>query len=100
MTDRGTSYIGYDDVPLERFENFTLPPMPAKDVVLLLAGISPWDYSRIDLPPDVAAEVRKLLVDGMMPENPKAERAEIEAFVDGAVADVRATITPPAPLSA
>jgi hypothetical protein len=91
MTD-GTSYIVYDDIPLERFENFVMPPMPAKDVVMLLAGVSPLDFSRCELSPKIAAEVRKLLVDNLMPENPKANRAEVEVFVDSAIAEVRAAL--------
>jgi hypothetical protein len=92
MTE-GVSYIVYDDIPLERFENFVLPPMPALDVVKMLAGVSPFDGSRCELSPDVASEVRKLLVDSMMPENPAANRASVEAFVDEAVAEVRAALS-------
>lgn len=91
MTE-GVTYIVYDDIPLERFENFVMPPMPAKDVVMMLAGVSPFDFSRCELPADTAAEVRKLLVDGMMPENPNADRAAVEAFVDNAIAEVRASL--------
>ena len=89
----GVSYIVYDDVPLERFESFHMPPMPAKDVVLMLAGIWPFDYSRVALPVGVAAEMRKLLVDGLMTKNPAASRAEIETFVDDRVAEVRAALS-------
>lgn len=88
----GTSYIVYDEIPLERFDNFVMPPMPAKDVVMMLAGVSPFDHSRIELEPDTASEVRRLLVDGMMPENPNASRAEVEKFVDDAVAELRQAI--------
>lgn len=87
---KGTSYIVYDDIPIERFENFAMPPMPAKDVILMLAGVSPLTYERIQLPPSAAAEVRRILIDNMMPENPNAERAEIENFVDERIAEVRA----------
>jgi hypothetical protein len=92
MAERGISYVSYDDVPLERFENFVLPPMPAKDVVMLLAGVSPFDYSRCELSPDTAAEVRRVLVDGMMSENPSAARSDLESFVDNAVAELRAAL--------
>lgn len=84
MTGNGTSYIVYDGIPLEKFENFVLPPLPAKDVVVLLAE----DI----LSADIASEVRSRLIDAMMPENPTADRAEIEAFVDNAVAEVRAAL--------
>jgi hypothetical protein len=93
MAKNGNSYIVHDDIPLERFENFCMPPMQAKDVVLLLAGVSPFDYSRCELSPDVAAEVRRLLIDNMMPENPDADRAEVEDFVDARVTEVRAALT-------
>jgi hypothetical protein len=90
MSENGTAYVVYDDIPLESFDNLCLPPMPAKDVVVLLAEDR--------LSPAATVEIRTRLIDAMMPENPNADRGEIEAFVDSAIADVRAIINhSPAP---
>jgi hypothetical protein len=87
MAENGKSYVVFDNIPQERFESYCFPPMPAKDVIVLLAGVSPLDYSPHKLSSAALWEIRRLLVDNMM--HPGANRAEVEVFVDERVAEAR-----------
>ena len=83
MPEKPTTYIVYEDIPLEKFDNFVLPPMPATEIIRLLA-----DESEGCLKPASKAEIRRVLIDKLS-EGSKLPRSQFEQVTDFAIAEMR-----------